>query len=412
MSNPALPASAERSVFTLRASLILNGGLFLVLLAFWLKMAGEGVFWRADFTAFYTGWSMVLDGQGARLYDLALQESYQQRALPEPNLYEGLLPFAHPPHAALLLAPFALLPRGAAFYAWALFQAGLCGIAWRQIAWLTRDWSGRARWALMFALLGFPPVFMSFQQGQTGIFSLVCLLGFVIGLKQRRPWATALWLVLASVKPQLAVIPVAILLGGRRWRELVIAAGVFSLWAALSALVLGWESWWNYPGYLRFSSRQFGTFGIDPLRMYNLKGLLTALLGAQRIELINLLTTAVLLLNVAVVLWLWRGPWRPDSPAFDLRLSCTLLLAIVCNPHVNGTDLLLLAPAALLFVEYRRHEGLPLTGVAPVLLLCPLLLLIDAEIHPWPALLRPFFLLMLAATGWLITPLSAAPSRP
>ena len=45
-----------------RATTFLNGGLFLVLLCVWLKMAALGLFWRADFTAFYTGWRMVLDG--------------------------------------------------------------------------------------------------------------------------------------------------------------------------------------------------------------------------------------------------------------------------------------------------------------------------------------------------------------
>src|ERR1700722_14381133 len=80
----------------------LNGGLFLALLCIWLKMAVLGMFWRADFTAFHAGWTMVLDGQSARLYDRDLQAVYYQRALPHPDLFEGLLPFNHPPHSALL----------------------------------------------------------------------------------------------------------------------------------------------------------------------------------------------------------------------------------------------------------------------------------------------------------------------
>jgi hypothetical protein len=372
-----------------------------VLVVLWLKMAAAGVFWRADFTALYPGWSMVLDGHGARLYDLNLQETYQRRALPDPSLYEGLLPHGWPPHSGLLFAPLALLGRGAAFFVWALFQAGLCVLARQQIRWLTREWEAQTRWLVLFGFLAFPPLFMSFKQGQTAVLSLVCLLGFVRGLKEGRPWPTALWLVLGSIKPHLTLIPAVILLGGRRWRELAIAGGALALWVGLSALVLEWESWWSYPQYLRFSSQQFGSFGIDPLYMYNFKGLCTALLGSDRGELINALSAAALVLNVVAVLWLWRGAWTPESPQFDLRLSLSLLLALVCNPHVHVTDLLLLVPAALLFVEYRRRCALPLTGVGAALTLCPLLLLIDTGIHPWPGEVRPFILLMLAATAWL-----------
>jgi hypothetical protein len=400
MSSTALPAPAERETLLFRSALILDGGIFLVLLVAWLRVAAAGGLWRADFTAMYTGWAMVLDGHGARLYDLGLQETYQQRALPDPALYRGLLPHAWPPHSSFLFAPLALLSRGAAYWVWACLQAGLCLLAWRQVRWLTRAWEPRARGVVLFACLGFPPLVMSFQQGQTALLSLVCLLGFVRGLKEGKPWPTALWLVLGSIKPQLTLIPAAILLGGRRWRELAIAAGALALWAGLAGLVLGWEAWWSYPRYLHFSSQQFNRFGIDPHYMYNVKGLLTALLGEDRGALINALTSAVLLLAVVVVLWLWRGPWRPEAPAFDLRLSATLLLAAVSNPHLHATDLLLLVPAALLLVEYRRRcEMSP--GALAAVLLCPLLLMIDTGVHPWPGHVRPFILLMLAATAWL-----------
>jgi hypothetical protein len=186
-----------------------------------------------------------------------------------------------------------------------------------------------------------------------------------------------------------------------RGQAMTIATGVFLAWFGLTAWALGAECWLSYPRYLQFSSQQFGTSGIDPLRMYNLKGLLTALLQPEHARLINALTTAALLLNVVVVLWLWRGPWRPDAPDFDLRLGYTLLLAAVCNPHFNPTDALVLVVPAILVLGSLQRDSLQHTGASAVLIFCPLLLLIDVYTHPWPGDVRPFFLLMLGALLWL-----------
>ena len=41
------------------------------------------MFWRADFTNYYTGWSLVRDGLGHRHYDLELQTRYQEQIVPE-----------------------------------------------------------------------------------------------------------------------------------------------------------------------------------------------------------------------------------------------------------------------------------------------------------------------------------------
>src|SRR5262245_60325133 len=115
-SHARLPSSLWRIGF------LLNAALAVMLAVFWVNMGLQGQFWRADFRAFYTGWSMILDGQGASLYDLKLQDEYQTRVLPERPPDEGLLPFVNPPHSALALALLALLPRPVAFAVWTLFQ--------------------------------------------------------------------------------------------------------------------------------------------------------------------------------------------------------------------------------------------------------------------------------------------------
>src|SRR5688500_15913018 len=39
----------------------------------------------SDFAGFYTGWAMVLDGQGPKLYDLELQRGYQAQVVGKTN---------------------------------------------------------------------------------------------------------------------------------------------------------------------------------------------------------------------------------------------------------------------------------------------------------------------------------------
>jgi hypothetical protein len=66
-----------------RIAVVFNASLALSLAVVWVHMAVQGVFWRADFTNYYTGWSLVRDGLGHRHYDLELQTRYQEQIVPE-----------------------------------------------------------------------------------------------------------------------------------------------------------------------------------------------------------------------------------------------------------------------------------------------------------------------------------------
>lgn len=74
-----------------------------------------------DFLAFYGAGRIVLEGEGARLYDFALQKRVQDEIL-APQAFDGLLPFVNPASLAPLYAALATLPYEAAF---ALHAAGM-----------------------------------------------------------------------------------------------------------------------------------------------------------------------------------------------------------------------------------------------------------------------------------------------
>ena len=200
-----------------RAALVLNGVLAACLLVAWLSMAWRELLWQSDFSAFYTGWSMVLGGDGARLYDLEAQTVWQHRVVPERGLAGGLLPFNYPPFLATVPV-LALLSQPVAYYVWTLFQVALLVPMALLLRRLARDWGPNTFLPLLLTVLAFPPCFGTFQQGQLSLIVLVCVLGFYVSLRENRPWGIAVGLVVGIIKPQLMVIPAFTLLGARRWR--------------------------------------------------------------------------------------------------------------------------------------------------------------------------------------------------
>jgi hypothetical protein len=396
-----LTARTARTGLVARAAVVVNGGLAVAFVALWLHLAARGSFWRSDFTAFYLGGRMVLAGDGARLYDLDAQGDWQARLWPERGGGEALLAFVYPPQDAVLFAPLALLPRGVAFYVWILLNVGLLAVLVIQVRRLTEDWSAPARAAAVATLLAFPPLFISFQLGQLYLLGLVCLLGFYQALRQDRAWAAAGWLVLGTVKPQLALIPAVTLLAGRRWRALAAATGLFAAWALVTTAVLGPSCWSGFVAMVSHCSRQFGTYGIDPLAMFNLKGLFTALLGPEQAGLINALTATATAASVLVAMGFWWGPWPGDTPAFARRAALTLLLGLVANPHLNPGDALAYAAPALLLAG-ALAPGSARRTLALAAAAAPLLFMLDVySPGRWAGRIHPFFLLILTWAAWL-----------
>jgi hypothetical protein len=382
----------------------MNGFLVLIFAGVWVWIGTEGLFWRGDFSAFYTGYTLIVEGRGERLYDLNVQAEQQLRLLPDWPLGDGLLPFVYPPHAAVALAPLGLLRHPAAFALWSMLQLGMCLLLGRFLFRLLSDQGAGVRWLTLVSVLAFPPLFTSFQLGQVSLWCLVCQFGFVCALKERRPLAVAVWLLAGTVKPQLMVVPGLVLLGLRRWRELVWFAVLLGISGGLATVLLGPGCWLDYLRLLRVHSQGFGSSTVDPLIMYNVKGLLTAQLGDGRHNLINLFTLGAWLASVVLVLWLWRDSGSLDRPDWRGRLTLSFMMGMLVNPHLNPVDALGLVLPAVLFLGQLQQDGerRQATTFAALAVCCPLLFLIDCwGLRPARLGFRPFFALELGLLGWM-----------
>jgi hypothetical protein len=394
-----------------RFVLILNLSLAVSSIGLWLIAAHAGLFWRADFSAFYTGWSIVRDGNGAQLYDLNLQTTYQQRILDGRSFSEGLLPYINPPHATIPFAPLAWLPLSIAFAVWTGLQLALLGYLLHLISRLTDSWQTHERWLLITGILAFPPLFKTFLLGTFSLAMLVCLLQFCLTLKRGHERPAAIWIVLATVKPQAVVLPGLMLLAARRFRTLGYVLLFGGATVALSSLILGLRSVTGYVHILQHISTYFGVYGLDPAKMYNVRGTLTLWLGNQQGALVNQISTVALLFAAGVVLWLWHGPWRVDDPTFDLRFGLTLLLGLLFTPHLYSHDALILVLPALLFYNYLRQSDLPRRAYATFVLSCPVLFLLsEFTVGASLGIRAPVIAMMLLAL-WMIHALLNAQRR-
>ena len=359
-----------------RGVISLNLGLGLSYIALWIIAGAQDLFWRADFTAFYTGGALVRDGYGRQLYDRALQTQYQQQILEGRSFKEGLLPYNYPPHAVLPFVLLASMPLTSAFRIWTLVQIALLVWLMHLLYQFAQTWQPPERWLLLTTALALPSLARTFLVGAFSLWSLICLLQFYISLKKAGETQAGLWFALGTVKPQNLLLPGVLILSARRWRTLasllLIGAGMIVFCSAW----LGWENWTSFLYTLRETSRYYGVLGVNPRGMYNLKGVLTLLLGNEQGLMINQISLGALLLVALVTFLIWRGPWRPNAPDFELRMALTLLLGLLFSPHLNPQDgLLLVAPAAL-FYAYLRQRQLPRRAYAVFVLSCPLLFLI------------------------------------
>ncbi len=378
------PTVAQRSRLVSRAFVVVGVAVFAIYLGLWAALIGGGHTPQADYTAFYTGWTIVADGHGSDLYDPVVQTDVQREILGGRTFEAGLNPFNNPPHLVVPFVPLAWVPLQASYLLWAAAQLGLLGwLLWRLWTAVAADWSQEERLVLVAASLAASPLLITFFQGAFSLLVCVAVTEAYLGLRAARDGRAGAWLALASIKPQAVVTLGVMLLVGRRWRAIAAAAGIGLILAIVATVVLGPAIWADYLGFLSRYVSTFDEFSVRPSVMWNLRGTLTLLIGPDQAggqaTLINTVGLMGQVAGLAAVAWLWRGPWKPTSVDFDLRFALTLVIGLLTSPHLNPHDDLLLVPAAAIAwrgLRLRADAGWIGIGVA----LSPLVILLTNSI--------------------------------
>jgi hypothetical protein len=309
----------------------------------------------ADFTAFYTGWRIVLEGRGTQLYDPAVQAEVQRTILGGQTFQAGLNPFNNPPHMVLPYVPLGLLPLDLAFLAWTFIQvlllAGIIAMLLRGVA---RDWTRIERLGLIAAFVAFPALAISFFQGAFALVLVIGVVGTLVAMDGGSDSRAGWLLTVASVKPQAMFgIAIAVLMSRRR-AALASVVGLGLGLAFLATAVLGPTIWGSYITFLETYTSSFDRLSVDPSVMWNLRGTLALLLGRDNAAAVNGLAYLGFAVGVVAIAWMWRRGWpRREDPALAegdtaLRISVTIVLALLLSPHLNPHDDTLVAVAVAL----------------------------------------------------------------
>jgi Glycosyltransferase family 87 len=304
-----------------------------------------------DFSGAYTAGRILLQGQGRRLYDDALQESIQRSFSPRAVEKRGtILPYIHLPFEALLYAPLAHFSYLSAYAIWMGVNLVLLG----SIPFLLRrrlKGLGKAPLHLWFlACLAFFPIFIALIQGQDSVLMLFLYCLAWTSLENGSDFASGSWLALGLYKYQLVVPFVSLW-----WRRKKLFAGFISLAAILgfvSLAIIGWPSFLRYPRYVWGTEHdlKYG-FNTLPGLTINLRGLISGVVPAAypKIEaaLIVVCSGIIFLLMIYAAGKTYSNESTARRGLFALGLVGTVLLSY----HLYVHDLSLLFLAIVLALE-------------------------------------------------------------
>jgi len=293
----------------------------------------------SDFSDVWCAGLLALKGLPALAYDPAAHYAVQQATFHRPDIpYYG---WAYPPSFLLVAAPLALLQYPAALVVW---QGATLGL------YLLVMWRLAPRRQTLVLALAFPATFMVLIHGQNG-FLTAALLGGGIALLDKRPWLAGVLFGLISYKPQLGLLlPLALCMDGR-WRTLIAGALTVVVLIAISSAAFGPGIWLTFLHSADFPRRVFleqGGAGFQ--KMVSLFAAIRLWGGSVPLA---YAAQGALDLGVAIAVALL---WRSQR---DRRLKGAALVAgcLLVTPYCLDYDLILLAPALALLVEYGLEQG-------------------------------------------------------
>lgn len=341
---------------------LINYGLAICSALLWI-FAGQRLGWvdNADFTAYYTGISILRKESARDIYNFNAQTVMQDQVL-EGVTYrfaDNLLPFDNPPYITLILYPLSFLTRHAAYWIWALVQFGILIWIIRSLLKVTKSWSGLERHILISTFLVFPPLLINFVMGAFSLIIFAGFLQFYISLKGNKEIQAGLWFLPGLIKPQLVILQGVMLLAYHRWKSLLVIFISVLFTAAVTTLFLGWPIWTEYLSFMRELLGNINHFGIYPARMYSIRSTLFLALGDQYQYLLNSLSIALLFLAVLGILILWWRARSPENNRIEMLLALTFLALLITSPHLNFHDALAyFLPMMLIFVYLIDRQSL------------------------------------------------------
>jgi hypothetical protein len=315
-----------------------------------VDFATPGLFDRAgnikfqDFLPLYVSAQLIGQNRAAEIYEPQVVSDSVRAIVPQATTVR--LPYLYGPQVAFLVAPLARLLFPVAARIWValslLVYAGCIYLVWKPCATLHAQWG-----VVAVCAIAFPPLFHFLVRGQLSALVLACFTAAYLAFRADRSWLAGIVLGLLVFKPQFLIAIPLVLLIGQAWRAfsgLVIAAAAQ---LAFTAIYFGSAVMHAYFGTLWHISRAVDAveLGLAPIQMHSLRSFWLLLIPSPEISFALYILTSIAVVVIAAAIW------KSSSP-LALRFSALTLAAVLVNPHLFIYDLLVLAPALLLLVDW------------------------------------------------------------
>lgn len=305
-----------------------------------------------DFTDRYAAARMVREGYGHQLYDFHAQEQFQIRYAGRTGEY-----YIHPPFETLLFLPICLWSPQTGYLIWCLLNVGV--LAYIAIM-FQRHIFKRFDWRVLLPLFFlFPPVLISFLQGQDSLLLLLVMTLAVVELRRDRNFTAGCLLTCGLFKFHIVLTVIVLVASLRRKGVLRGFAFVFVTLLLISVGISGWAFLSAYPRFLMTLS-SLPLAGIHPAGMANIRGLVSVSGVVQ-----DAVARLALIWIVSVLLFwhTWRsskGSRSRFADATNLAFGNFVLLAILVSYHLSTSDLCIALLPMGLFSQYLvEHTGIP-----------------------------------------------------
>ena len=332
-----------------------------------------------DFSSFYAAGTLVLDGQPAGPYALAVLHAREQA------IFGSATPFyifPYPPFFLLIAGALAPLSYPLALVVWQATTLILYLVSIRNI--LSSSWPGLSRpstpsflsspqdvdarhkaghddgeagagrdplWLLV--ALGFPAVFVNLGHGQNG-FLTAGLFGFALAALQRRPLIAGVLFGLLAYKPQFGLMIPLVLLATGQWRVIAAAAATVAALALATLALFGADVWQAFIASTTVTRTTLLEYG--DISWFKMQSVFAALrLWHAPMDLAYFVQGAVTLTVAVSLVQLWRSRAR-----YPLKAAALPVATLLATPFCFDYDLMLLAPA-IAFLAIDAAER----GVAP-----------------------------------------------
>lgn len=305
----------------------------------------SGLIKGADFLHFYTLGTLAREDRGDLLYDMFAQRDLLQKIVPEARGY--LYVPLYGPQVSLFFSPFARLSYASALAVWlvvnALIYAGCCHTLWRNCPNLTQHGL-----TVFLVAIAFPGISQLLTWGQSSGLALLFFTLTYLALRNRHDFLAGIALGCLIFKPQLGLAAAVVFIVTKQWR-VIVGAGL----SALLQLAIGWLRYGtnvmrDYLAALRHTGQVMALLEPRPYQTHSLRTFWTMILPWTNIAFVFYVVSAI-----AILILLVRG-WK-NRNELNMRFGTLLIATVLVSPHLTVYDLVILAPAFLLLVDWTLN---------------------------------------------------------